>query len=547
MGLIINRRISYMNEMDTYPAIDTKYGRGAYIRPSLAKTIVLEDVKTHNPVYISPYILGGTNSSYLINESGTGYNKNDDPELTGGLDVKCNLNNNLTLDFTVNTDFAQVEADDEMVNLTRYSLFFPEKRLFFQERSGIFSYNLGGPQNLFYSRNIGISDGEPVHIIGGARLVGRLGQWDLGVLNMNTAKFNNNPAENFGVARLRKQVINENSYIGGMLTTRVNFEDKYNLAYGLDGIFRVTSDNYLDIKIAQTLDNETENDVLSLRPTYFTIGLQRRSEEGLVYEGKYAYWGKDFSPGTGFLFINNIHEARGRLGYGWFPGENSPLFNYYLGVNFEMISLLEDRKLESLEFTPEFKIVFKSGYLVYTGITYRKEGLLYDFPISEEVVIPADDYTFWGFKTLFTSPRTKKLGIELGLEGGEFYDGNRFSISITPKYNISASVQLSASYQLDKVDFPTRKQNYINNIARLKAIYMINTKLSMSSFVQYNEGDNILLNNFRLHYNPRDGNDFYLIFNDLRNADKSRMSLAPPDYLNRTILVKYTHTFKLQN
>ena len=171
MGLIITRSISHCNETDTYPAIDTKYGYIAKIKPSLGQTIVFDHIKAHSPLYISPYSLGGITRNYELNKTGDDYVRSDDPKLTGGLDVKYNLNNKLTLDFTVNTDFAQVEADDEQANLTRYSLFFPEKRLFFQERSSIFSFNLGGPHDLFYSRNIGIIDGKIAAIPGGMRPV----------------------------------------------------------------------------------------------------------------------------------------------------------------------------------------------------------------------------------------------------------------------------------------------------------------------------------------------------------------------------------------
>ncbi|NQU88100.1 MAG: carbohydrate binding family 9 domain-containing protein [Mariniphaga sp.] len=545
MGLIINRNISHCNEIDTYPAIDTKFGSNANLRPSFGKTIVFEGIKSRNPIYISPYAIGGTSRNYELNEAGDEYVSTDDPKLTGGLDVKYNLNSNLTLDFTVNTDFAQVEADDEQVNLTRYSLFFPEKRLFFQERSGVFSFELGGPQNLFYSRNIGISHGEPVSILGGVRLVGRLGKWDVGFLNMNTTKFNGYPAENFGVARLRKQVINENSYIGGMLTSRIDFDGSYNVAYGVDGIFRISEVDYLDIKIAQTQDKNIDSDVLSLNPTFFSLGLQRRSEKGFVYEGKYAYWGKDFNPGAGFMFINNVHEVRGTLGYGWFPGEKSSIFNYFFGADFEMTSRIEDGNIENMEFSPEFRMSFKSGYTFYSALLYQKEGVVWDFHLSEDVIINAGEYSFWGFRSFLNSPRTKKIVTRLGIDGGGFYDGNRFSVEFEPEFNLSSSLQLSASYQMDKVNFSTRNQSFTNNIARIKATYMLNTELSASSFVQFNEVDNILVTNFRLRYNPRDGNDFYLVFNDIRNADKSGSSPKLPPYLSRTLLLKYTHTFRL--
>ncbi|WP_346860659.1 DUF5916 domain-containing protein [uncultured Draconibacterium sp.] len=545
MGLIINRNVSHNNEIDTYPAIDTKYGRDANTRPSLSQTIVFEHIQPRNPVYISPYILGGTTRSYELNEAGDTYIKNDDPEFTGGLDVKYNLNNNLTLDFTVNTDFAQVEADDEQVNLTRYSLFFPEKRLFFQERNGIFAYELGGPQELFYSRNIGIAQGEPVTIYGGARLVGRLGKWDVGFLDMNTAEFNGTPAENFGVARLRKQVINESSYIGAILTSRIDFDGNYNVAYGLDGIFKITDVDYLNVKLAQSQDKSIDAELLSLDPTFFSIELQRRADEGFLYEGKYAYWGKNFDPKSGFIFLNNIHEVRGSLGYGWFPGEKSSIFNYSLEGDFELTKRMEDGKIERMEIAPQFKMDLKSGYGLFLSYGYIQEGVLHDFHLPDDIIIEAGDYSFWGFRSHFNTPRTKKVVASFGIDGGGFYDGKQFSANFEPEFNVSSSLQLSAFYQLDKVKFSNTNQQFTNNLARLKATYMLNTKLSMSALLQYNELENILITNYRLRYNPRDGNDFYLVLNDLRFVDKTDLSPEPPAYLNRTIVLKYTHTFRL--
>ncbi|MGM0622032.1 MAG: DUF5916 domain-containing protein [Bacteroidota bacterium] len=545
MGLIINRNISHSNEIDSWPAIDTKYGRGANLQPSLARTIVFEGIESRNPVYIAPYVLGGTTQNFELDEAENEYVKNNDPEFTGGLDVKYNLNNNLTLDFTVNTDFAQVEADDEQVNLTRYSLFFPEKRLFFQERSGIFSYELGGPQDLFYSRNIGIARGEPVDILGGVRLVGRLGKWDVGFLNMNTTKFNGNPAENFGVARLRKQVINESSYVGGMITSRVDFEGNYNVAYGLDGIFKITDVDYLNIKLAQSQDNSIGSEVFSTDPTFFSLELQRRAEKGFLYEGKYAYWGKNFIPASGFIFINNIHELRGTLGYGWFPGENSSIFKYSFENDFEMTKRIGDGKIEQMEIATQFKMDLKNGIGMFLSLGYNEEGLLHDFYLPNGIVVKAGDYSFWGLNSRFNTPRTKKIVADFSIDGGGFFDGNQFSVEFEPEFNLSSSLQLAATYKFDRVNFTSQNQSFTNNIARVKATYMLNTKLLMSSFIQYNELDNILLTNFRLRYSPRDGNDFYLVLNDLRNADKSNTIPELPAYLNRTILLKYTHTFRL--
>ncbi|WP_321369999.1 DUF5916 domain-containing protein [uncultured Draconibacterium sp.] len=546
MGLIINRSISHHNETYTYPAIDNKYGRGANLRPSFSQTIVFDGIQERNPVYISPYVLGGTSKNYELNETEDEYVSSDDPEFTGGLDVKYNINGNMTLDLTVNTDFAQVEADNEVVNLTRYSLFFPEKRLFFQERASIFSFDLGGRQNLFYSRKIGISpDGDVVDILGGARLVGRAGKWDVGFLNMNTKSYNGYAAENFGVARLRKQVINENSYVGGMVTSRIDFDGNYNVAYGLDGIFRLTDVDYLEVKLAQTQDKDIESKALSMDPTYFTIFMERRSEEGFTYDAKYSYWGKDFNPETGFMMLNNIQRFKTTLGYGWFPNENSSIYDISAGVDFDLVSRLENGGTESMQVSPEFRMNFKNGFGFFTSLAYNKEGILEDFYLDEDVYVPADDYSFWNVRNMIFTPRTKKLVGRLGLNGGEFYDGTQYTLDLDADFNLSASLQFSGTYRYDRVEFSTRNQQFSNNIARVKATYMLNTKISLSSFVQYNEGGNIIVTNLRLRYNPRDGNDLYVVFNDLRNADKSGAVPEMPKYLSRTIMLKYTHTFRL--
>jgi hypothetical protein len=142
-------------------------------------------------------------------------------------------------------------------------------------------------------------------------------------------------------------------------------------------------------------------------------------------------------------------------------------------------------------------------------------------------------------------PKTKLFSTMMGYEAGRFYDGNRFSLDVMPELNLSSSLQLSASYRLDKVRFPERNQKFTNNIARIKVTYMFNTKLSASSYIQLNETGNVLITNFRLRYNPKDGNDFYLVFNDLRNLNKSESVINTPPFLSRTILTKYTHTFIL--
>ena len=221
MGLVLWRVIARNFEFDTFPPIDSKWGFWGTLRPSLARKIVFEGLDARKPFYVAPYLLGGGERVFSLNEAESAYSRDDQPTYEAGLDVKYGLTSNLTFDLTVNTDFAQVELDDQQINLTRFSLFFPEKRIFFQERSSIFDFGFGESNRLFHSRRIGIHEGSPVRIYGGARLVGRLGAWDVGMLDMQTAPFEDLSSENFGVFRTRRQVLNPYSYVGGIVTSKI--------------------------------------------------------------------------------------------------------------------------------------------------------------------------------------------------------------------------------------------------------------------------------------------------------------------------------------
>ena len=190
-----------------------------------------------------------------------------------GLDARYRLSSSLTLDLTANTDFAQVEADDQQVALDRFPLFFPERRRFFQEYSSLFDFVSAGGGRLFHSRRIGLTEsGTPVTIFGGARLVGKAGAWDVGMLEMQADGEGQRPGENFGVLRLRRAVLNASSTAGMMLTTFVS-GDRHNVALGADTTLRVYGDEYVSLKWAATHD-EIERRVLTsaARPLRREVG-----------------------------------------------------------------------------------------------------------------------------------------------------------------------------------------------------------------------------------------------------------------------------------
>lgn len=217
-------------------------------------------------------------------------------------------------------NYLWVEADDQQINLTRFSLFFPEKRLFFQERASTFDFSFGGYNKLFYSRRIGIyegedeGEGETVRIYGGTRLVGRLSSWDVGFLDMQQAAIEDIPSQNMGV--LRRRVFNPYSYVGGMITSVIGTDGSYNVAYGLDGIFRIVGDDHFSLAWAQLFENRKKNDPTSLDPARFRIGYERRTQQGLGFSLGLSRAGPDYNPGLGFEMRENYWATRNCILYG---------------------------------------------------------------------------------------------------------------------------------------------------------------------------------------------------------------------------------------
>jgi hypothetical protein len=552
MGLICIRKIAHKNEVDIFPSIPPDWGESSGYRPSKAQEIVFGGLKSKKPFYIAPYAIGGYQEDYLKNDASTGYDLKESPKLNAGLDIKYGLTNNLTMDLTINTDFAQVEADDEQINLTRFSLFFPEKRTFFQERSSVFAFDFEPGSSLFYSRRIGLNEGEQVPIYGGARITGMAGKWDIGFLDMQTHSVNQGEgeinaltSENFGIFRLRKQVINENSYVGGILTSRVGTDGSYNTAYGMDGIIKISDNDYLNVKLAQVLDNSSRNRILSLDPTELFFSWSRFTQKGLNYNFTYARNGKDFNPGVGFMARNNYTHYYGGLGYGWIPGEASPLQNHQLGAN--AISYFDntDNSAQSFQIGIMYDFNFKTGYSGMFSISHAYENVADTFSFSSEAYVPAGRYGYNQIETHLNSPKTNKFVVGIDFWGGSFYDGNRFTFGLEPSWNIGSSLQLGLKYSHNFLNFSSRDQSFSGGIAGFKALVMINTKLSLSTFIQYNSAENAVISNFRFRFNPREGNDFYIVFNEGRNTYRDIENPRLPLFNNRSVLLKYTYTFTL--
>jgi hypothetical protein len=555
MGLIAWRWMPSKNETDLFPAIPPNWGEASFLKPSQAREALLTDIKVVKPFNIAPYVLAGYSSRQDLNTSGTGYFKTNKPTFEAGGDIKLGLSGNMILDLTINTDFAQVEADDEQINLTRFSLYYPEKRPFFLERSSVFDLNLGANNTLFYSRRIGLSDdGDPIRIYGGARLIGRAGKWDVALLEMQTAPLSKKnsegvsedilPSENFGVLRFRRQVINENSYIGAGFTSRLGMNGHYNLGYGVDGVIRLFGQDYLSMRWAQTFETGVANGTI-LNPTRIATDWTRRSTKGLGYTFGYSYSGLNFNPGIGFEMIDNYSSERVNLLYGWLPGEHSKLFSHNLFVNSRYAAYLPEGTLMTFSNSVGWQFQTKNQWMGNFSFIFNNENLKDSLElISNELYVPQGDYKYFDFMSNLSTPGSNSFFLMMTNEMGQYFDGWRFSVRLTPTWNASKHFELGGTYGFDHVEFPDRDIKITNHIIGVRALYMLNTKLSVNAFVQYNTAENGIISNLRFRYNPAEGNDFYIVFNEGRNTNLNREIPHLPVYNGRVFMIKYSYTFR---
>ena len=544
MGLIVQRKVARKGERIVFPAVPPKTD-WAFLRPSLAKKIVINGVKPSKTFYVTPYILGGIERFHELNQAETGYSRQNKHQKEIGGDVKFSITNNLTADFTLNTDFAQAEADDQLVNLTRFSLFFPEKRQFFQERAAVFDFRTGGMSRLFFSRRIGLTDdGQRVPIYGGVRIIGRVKTWDLGLMNMQTQSTGSIPSENFGVLRVRRRVLNQNSFVGGMITSRIGSEGNRNLAYGLDGLIRVFNDDYLTVQWAQTFDNQTvDNSTDNFNSGRLALEMNRRRRSGFGYNVGTILSGPNYNPGVGFIDRNDFKYGTATMSHTWLYSEH-PLFiwqqinisgNTYLNNN--------DHDVLSAEIGPEWTFSARNLDNGGAGVKRVYEHLLQDFVLSENAKIPPGTYKFIRVSGSYNMAYDKPFRTGAELETGSFYDGWLTSFAVTPSWYISKHLQFNVQYSYNRANFTDRDELYNVHIARLRIGTAVNRKISTHALVQYNSDVSLFSANVRFRYNFKEGQDLWIVLNEGINTNRFERNPALPLVDRELVLVKYLHTF----
>ncbi|CAN5788069.1 hypothetical protein BH23GEM11_BH23GEM11_16940 [soil metagenome] len=553
MGLIVYRFIARKNERQIFPAIDPRWGGLAFAKPSQAHRILLEGVQAARPVYLTPYLLTGVRQTPAwelaagapVDPGSVGsgrWGTASTGTAEAGFDLRFSPSSNLSLDMTVNTDFAQVEADDQQINLTRFPLFFPEKRQFFQERSSTFQFGTGrGSDRLFHSRRIGLVDGEIARIYGGGRAVGRIGGTDFGVLTLQTSSPGGHSSENAAVVRVSQQVLNQFSSVGGMLTSRLGPEGRENWAMGVDATLRPLGDEWVNVRAARTFDGGFD-EASSLEASLLRGRWERIRDDGFSYAGEVVRVGRDYRPGLGFQARRDVHSLYGRVQVKRFLAVESPLRAATFRVDTEHFYRNRRGGASSRSVVPEISAEFKGGSEIkFTGTT-SFENILVPFAIGEVAIQPGS-YWFHSGELSLQRSRSSLLRGSLTGSAGTFYDGSRLGLAVDPTWTQSRYLEVGGGYQLNQLRFADRNEVATAHLVRLRGQVALSTRISFSLLAQYSNLADLGTLNARFRYHFREGTDLWVVLNEGRNLDRDPLSTPPlPGLAGRTLLVKYSRT-----
>lgn len=471
------------------------------------------------------------------------YNSTDANEfkVKTGADLNVNLSPTLKLNLTTYTDFAQVESDRIPVNLTRFSVFFPEKRQFFLEGSDLYNFYLGDRNNVFYSRTIGLENGKQVPIVAGARLFGKIGKNNIGFLNIQEKQIDSIPTTNNTVLRYKRD-IGEQSYIGGIFTNVIN-RNHSNQVIGLDASFQTSKflkDKNLIVegKITTSLEDfTTQNNALTYR---VSVDYPNDLIDTFIAIGSMQ---ENFNPELGFIRRTNYNS------YTWFI-RFTPRWFTNLGVKqmsfkpfgFSVYQTKTTGELESLSNeTRPLGAVFKSGEEFEFNLIQSFDRLDTNFEVTDNISIPVGKYWMHKYEFQFSTFKSRRIWAELKYNFGDFYTGKIKTFESELGINFNKHINLNCNYTWNQVKLP--EGNFITTEVATYFNYAFTTKLNFSLFGQYNSLDEIMIYNIRLHWIPKIGSDLYFVYNIGYDEPLKQIEFLKPQTMSAIAKLTYRITF----
>jgi hypothetical protein len=330
-----------------------------------------------------------------------------------------------------------------------------------------------------------------------------------------------------------------------MLTSRAGTDGRRDATLGTDAVLKIRGDDYVTFKWARTFTRPAARAAggKAFDASRILARWERRTYSGLGYDFGLARSGSAFDPALGFVTRGDYTRVGDRIFYGWYTSENSRVQNHVFSIKGSAYFRNGDGSVESAEASPEWSFTTRSGASGQFGLKRNQESVREPFELAGGVEVPAGSYRFHGFAGAYQSPYGSRRRVDLTLEGGSFYDGWRLSFGVVPTFVVSRHLELGGEYQYNRVGFPERGQALRAQIARVRIRAAASTRLSASAFLQFSTEEKRLDMNLRIRYNPREGTDLYLVYNEGLNTDRRREVPVLPLTESRTLLLKYSRSF----
>ena len=527
MGVAVMRTINRKNENVTWPFISRDYREGLLAVSQYATLTGLRNLERGRHLEIKPHVIMG---GQKLNANG---HAESDFVRDAGIDAKYGITSNLTLDLTLNTDFAQVEADNVQVNLTRFNLFFPEKREFFLERAGLFSFGTPGHVETFFSRRIGVTN----EILGGARLTGQVGPLSLGVLDSQTKKQDGVSGDNFAVARVRADVLPRTT-VGAIFTNREN-PDVYNRTLGADLSTRFWGNSELTAWLAHVWDSHDRvvqdfagSATLDLRRDFFGLSLG------------YLNVGNDFDPGMGFVRRRDMIRYDGTVTYRPLIGDGTGFVRrLQLSTGGEYISG-QDLTKQSTEVQGHAVVLFRARDHIGVRAARSFERLDDPFPIRTNTVIPMDDYA-WNQGALFGgTDQSRRLWLTAEIAGGGFFHGDRTNVHGAVGFRFSKHFKAEGQLSYNRISLPVANGDFDATTVGINLEAATSRKLFARALLQYDNFSKDFQANVRIDWIHTPGSDLFLVFNTSYLFD-DRVSFREDALNDRVGVAKLTYRVTL--
>ncbi len=528
-GVNFQRNIRRRNERAYWAPIPRQFN---LYRVSLAGAVSGIRTPTVRNLKLMPFVLGSAITSGV---------KPVDSDTSGeiGGDLKYSLTPSLTLDATVNTDFAQVEVDDQQVNLDRFNLFFPEKRPFFLENAGFFSVGNPGEVDLFFSRRIGLgAAGEAVPIVAGGRVSGKSGNYNVGLLNMQTNDVANTlPGNNFSVVRVARDLPNRSS-IGGLFVNRSAVGDlarsgDNNQTFALDGRLGVKQNTVVSGFVARTRTPDTSG----AEEDFLAFNLRSRTNlRKIDVDAGYQQVGDQFNPEVGFLSRRGYRKPDVRIMTRFRPkGPFQELRPHATFRGFWGFDGFQETGYLHLDNHWQFK----NSTEIHSGVNITQEGVRAPFEIYPGIFVPPGDYKNIEAQPVIMTNQGAPLSFNLQTFFGGFFSGHRKTINPTVRLRGGQALTAELSYQRNDVDLP--QGEFTTNLVRTRLSYSFTPRIFAQSLVQYNDRADVWSVNLRVGWLQAANTGLFIVYNDTRGL----YDFEPrrPERTDRSLIIKFSRMF----